>query len=343
MIKPKKISRGDTIALLAPSGGLGGLFPHRVDSAKRALEKLGFKVKEFPTARKFQDGKAGTPDERIKDLHDAFSDPSIKAIMCTIGGLCSNEIIGRLDYELIKKNPKMFCGYSDISILHHAIARRTGLVTFYGPAAMTQFGEFPEPLPYTVEHFLKATTSTKPVGTIKPSEKWTDETSLDWSKKLDLTRPRNLYENEGHIWLKEGKATAPIIGGCLSSIMQLKGTPYDFDSTGKILFVETCEGQDFTKGEPLGYADAHIMDLRNAGVFDKIKGLVVGRPFGYSAEDRKKFVDIIAKHVASYNFPVLVNVNVGHADPIITIPLGVTVTLDSAQNRFSIDESGVSE
>ncbi len=339
MIKPKTLKKGDTIAVIAPSSGLAKLFPHRINNAKKALEKLGFRVKLFPTVLKFENGKAGFAAERITDIHNAFKDENVKAIICAIGGLSANEILNKLDYNLIKKNPKIFCGYSDITLLHYAIHKKSNLVTFYGPCAMTQFGEYPEPQKYTVDFFLKAVASGQPIGRVVPSKEWTDEV-LDWSTEQDLKRPRKLLSNQGHIWLREGKAEGKIVGGCLYSLLQLKGTEYEIDYNHKILFIEVPEGEDFTKGTPLSYVDSQLTDLRNARVFDKIKGCIVGMPFGYNEDERNKFRSLIEEHTREYNFPVLFNVNFGHADPIITIPIGVKATLDSNDNFFSIDESG---
>ncbi|HZX12557.1 MAG TPA: S66 peptidase family protein [Candidatus Nanoarchaeia archaeon] len=339
MIKPKKLKKRDTIAIISPSSGLAKLFPHRIERAKNALEQLGFNVKLFPTTSKFNNGKAGTVAERVTDIHNAFSDKSIKAIICAIGGLSSNELLEKMDYDLIKKNPKIFCGYSDITLLHCAFQKKSNLVTFYGPCAMTQLGEYPEPLKYTVDFFLKAVASDKPVSIISSSEKWTDEV-LDWGTKEDLKRPRKLLSNQRHVWLKEGKAEGKIVGGCLYSLLQVKGTEYDIDYNDKILFIEVPEGEDFTKGTPLSYVDSQLMDLRNAGVFDKIKGLIVGMSFGYGENEQNEFKELVRNHTHRYTFPVLFNANMGHADPIITIPLGVKANLDSRSNLFSIDESG---
>ena len=342
MIKPPVLQKGDTIALVAPSGGLAALFPHRLDVAKKFLESEGFIVKEYPTTRGFLNGSAGTPEDRARDLTDAFVDPSVKAIICTIGGLSSNELLPLLDFEVIKKNPTIFCGYSDITVLHRAIQKKTGLITFYGLAAMTQLGENPEPLKFTWENFKKAVMSTQPLLDIPVSHQWTDEL-LDWSQKKDLERARNLQQNTGWEWLRGGKASGVIVGGCLPSILRIAGTEYDSEYDGTILFIETPEGQDFSKGEPLVYVDSDIMHLRTMGVFDVIKGLIVGRPFGYTQEEHKEFKSLILKHTEKYTFPVLYGVDVGHSDPQLTIPLGVKVTLDSDTNKFSIDEAGTTQ
>jgi muramoyltetrapeptide carboxypeptidase LdcA involved in peptidoglycan recycling len=130
---------------------------------------------------------------RCHEIHSAFRDPEVKAIICTIGGLSANELLPHLDYDLIKANPKIFCGYSDITLLHHAIFTQTGLQTFYGPAAITQFGEYPKPLNFTLSHFLKVLQGVeKPIGALPRSIEWTEE-FLDWGKEEDELRARHLY------------------------------------------------------------------------------------------------------------------------------------------------------
>ncbi len=335
LIIPQKLSKGDTIAILAPSSGLGAIFPHRIDNAIKFLESIGFKVKEYPTARKINGWESASPEERARDLMEAFTDKEVKAIICTIGGFNSNKILKLLDFKKIRENPKIFCGYSDISVLHYAIHKKAGLITFYGPSIMNQFGEFPEPLKYTLDYFKKAVMESEAIGEVKASEKWTDEI-LDWSQKEDLQRPRNLIKNKGYEWLREGKAKGNIIGGCISSINHLIGTEYLPDYEGKILFIELPEGQEFGKGEPLSYVDSYLADLNNTGIFNKIKGLIVGRPYKYNEEDSKKFQDIILDNSKEYNFPILYGADIGHTDPQITIPLGAEIELDSEKNLFKI-------
>jgi muramoyltetrapeptide carboxypeptidase LdcA involved in peptidoglycan recycling len=129
---------------------------------------------------------------RCSEIHNAFSDPEVKAIICTIGGLSANELLRHLDYELIKANPKIFCGYSDITLLHHAIFTQTGLRTFYGPAVITQFGEFPKPIDFTISHFQRVLCNPVEVGKLPRSIEWTEE-YRDWMNGDDALRPRYLY------------------------------------------------------------------------------------------------------------------------------------------------------
>lgn len=341
LIKPVRLGKGNTIALISPSAGLPAIFPHRLDNAIKFLKSEGYKVKEFSATRKSKGWESAPARERAKNVMEAFLDKDVKAIICTIGGEVANQILEYLDFAKIRQNPKIFCGYSDISVLHYAIHTQSGLITFYGPAAMTQFGEHPKPLDHTVRHFYRAVASDGVIGKIEPSEKWTDEL-LDWSKKLDLERPRKLNKNKGYEWLRNGEAKGKIIGGCISSIIHLRGTKYWPDYKRKVLFWEIPEAQDFTKGEPLSSVDSYLADLRLSGVFDQISGMIVGRPFRYSKEDNEKLKEIILKRTEGYKFPILYGADIGHTDPQITVPLGLEARINSKDNTFEILESAVS-
>lgn len=340
MIKPRKLEKGDTIALISPSSGLAGIFPHRLDNAIKFLKKEGYKIIEFDTTRKNKNWSSGTPEERAKDIMNAFLNPDVKAIIATIGGVTASQTLKHLNFEKIKNNPKIFCGYSDNSVLHYAFLTQADLVTFYGPCAMTQFGEFPEPFDYTMKYFYKAITSNKPIGEIEPSKEWTDET-LDWNKKLDLTGKRKMILNKGFEWLKEGEAKGKIIGGCISSIVRLAGTKYWPEYNNRILFLEIPEGQNFDKGEPLSYIDSYLTQLEILGVFDQINGLIFGRPFKYSNEDKGKLKEILLERTKDYNFPILFGADIGHTDPMVTIPLNTEVMINSEKNKFEFLEAGV--
>lgn len=341
ILKPKKLEKGDTIAFIAPASGLATLTSHRIEKGKRFFEDLGYKVKVFPTAEKNSGISSDTAENRAKDIMDAFRDGEVKAIITTIGGNTSHQTWEYLDFETIKNNPKILCGYSDITSLHLALYSKTGLIGFYGPAVITQFGETPEPDKFTSEHFFKAVTGT--VGRIEPSEEWTDDKSVDWISKDDLKKRRVYKKNSGYEWLKNGNAKGKIIGGCLPVILHLAGTEYWIDFKDKILLLETPEGEDFRKGESLANVDSAMGDLRNLGIFKDIKGIIFGRGFGYTEEKISELKKIILYNTRDFDFPILYNVDVGHSDPIITIPLGVNVEIDSEENRFEIIESGVSE
>ena len=339
-IKPHRLEKGDTIAFIAPAAGLAALTLHRLEKGKEFFEELGYKVKIFPTAKKNSGISSDTAENRAKDIMEAFEDKKIKAIITAIGGNTSHQTLEYLDFEVIRKNPKIFCGYSDITSLHLAFYSQIGLVVFYGPAVITQFGENPKPDEFTIKHFFKAVTEA--IGEVKPSKQWTDDKSVDWINKDDLKKKRKYKKNKDYEWLKEGKAKGKILGGCLPVILHLAGTKYWPDFKEKILLLETSEGEDFRKGESLANVDSALGDLRNLGIFKQVKGIVFGRGFGYTEEQIKQLKEIILYNTRDYNFPILYNVDIGHTDPIITIPLGVETELDSSKNKFEILESGVS-
>jgi muramoyltetrapeptide carboxypeptidase len=339
--KPSVLRPGDTIALVSPSAPMAGLVPHRVEQAQAMLEKMGFHVRLAPHALSVTEHTAGSAQERAADLQAMFEDDSVHGIMSLIGGNHSNQLLEHLDFDSIRRHPKVFVGYSDMTVLHFALHTQGNLVSFYGPAAMTQFADNPEILPYTKDYFERAVMRTKPIGAIDASSDWTDEI-LDWFKKKDLERPRTMRPNSGVTWLREGKATGPIIGGCITSMLHLRGTDFWPAFDGAILFWEIPESSaDFTKGSSVSTIDAALTDLALSGVFRQISGMIIGRAFGYTDEQVHHLRAVLSRQFVDYDFPVLLDADIGHTDPMIMIPLGMSATLDSSQNRFSIDEAGV--
>ena len=299
-LKSKSLRVGDTIGLFSPSAPLAGLVPHRTQKGIQALERLGFKIKVGENALKVTGHTAGTPQERAEDINSFFEDKEVKAIFSFIGGNHSNQILKYLDFNLIKKNPKIFLGYSDATVLHFALHTKTNLVTFYGPAVLTQFAENPKVIPYTERYFKKALMTNKPIGKIQPSNQWTDEI-LDWFKKEDLKRPRKMKKNKGWEWLKPGKAEGKILGGCITSMLHLRGTEYWPDFSDSVLFWETPEsGDDFTKGEKVENIDSYLTDLENSGIFERIKGMIVAKFFGYTNKQEKQLIEIIKNYTVKY-------------------------------------------
>jgi muramoyltetrapeptide carboxypeptidase len=180
----------------------------------------------------------------------------------------------------------------------------------------------------------------KPIGKIKPSLRWTDEV-LDWFQKKDLKRPRKMKKNKGWQWLKKGKAEGVILGGCITSMMHLRGTKYWPNFFGSVFFWEIPESEEnFGKGISPESIDAHLTDLELSGVFNKIKGMIIGRPFNYTREQTNQLVQIVQERTKDYDFPILFNVDIGHSDPMIAAPLGVKIKIDSRKNLFEFTESG---
>lgn len=337
---PHHLQPGDTIGIISPSAGLAPLFPHRIENGKRMLEKMGFKVKFSDHALDQEGYVSSSPEKRVADIHDMFVDQRVKAVMCSIGGNHSNQLLKYLDFELIAKNPKIFLGYSDITVLHMAFAKKSNLRTFYGPCLMPELGEFPEILTYTREYFEKALMSTKPIGSVRPSLEWTDQ-FLNWFTREDLQGPREMKKNEGYEWWREGAVEAQLWGGTIPSLNHLVGTEYWIDLKDKILFIDLPEGDEPGTHFSLPWLDSFMSDLDNLGVFSSIKGLVIGRPYFYNQEDVSLLRKCVDYYTRAYSYPILYNANIGHTSPIITIPMGALARLDSAENEFAILESGV--
>lgn len=341
-IVPPPLQQGDTIAFISPSLRLNNIYVQALNRAAQHLRTLGFQVlnifnEEEPTD--FNDQIS----QRCEEIHDAFRNPAVKAIITTVGGSSANELLPHLDYQLIRSNPKIFCGYSDTTALHFGIFTQTGLQTFYGPMAIYPLGEHPEPLAFTTDQFLRVVTETgcQPIGGLPFSAEWSPEFVKFWANPTRLLR-RKMQPNAGWRWLREGSAEGRIMGGCLEPMMHMPGTKFWPDFSGRILLIETSVGEDPVHGVPLETVRAQLATLRNLGVFWRITGLVVGRPYGYDEEQRKSFDQIILNQTRDMTFPILTDVDVGHTDPILTIPLNAMAALHSAENSFSITEHSVS-
>lgn len=336
LIIPNQLKKGDTIGIISPSAGLAPFAMQRIDNAVKYIKSMGYKVIIGKHALENNGYVSASISERVEDIHSMFSNFEVKAIICTIGGNNSNQLLSFIDFDLIKKNPKIFIGYSDISILHFAIQNQSNLATYYGPCLMTQFGEYPKPLPYTIESFNRLLCDDNPKNIdINQSEFWTDETP-NWFEKKDLLAPRKQVKNTGYKWLRNGRSSGTAWGGTIPSINYLLGTKYWVKPKNSIFFLDIPEGKDINSGLGLSEVDAYLTNLDNAGIFDEINGIIIGRPYKYSIEEHNKLKEIVLRITNKYNFPILYNVNIGHVDPIITLRYGQKIELDSNYNRFSL-------
>lgn len=335
---PKRIPNGATIGIVSPSAGLAELFPHRVEQGIAMLDKMGFRVVLGEHARKRSDWVSAPIAERVQDLHALFSDPNIDAIVCMIGGNHANQLLRHIDYDLIRRNPKPFIGYSDITVLHHAFLAKASLRTFYGPCLISEFGEHPEILPYTKHSFEKTLMTGESIGDVLPPETWTDE-FLNWFEKKDMERPRQLQPHHGYEWWTEGTATGPMLGGALVSLNHLAGTEYWNDPSDSLFFIDIPEGNP---GDhlPLSDVDALLADLHNLGVFEQVAGLIIGRPYRYAEKEDASLKSILQKYTAEQTYPILYNAAIGHTSPLMTVPFGAMAEIDSSTNRFTISEAG---
>ncbi len=340
IIKPKKLSKGSVIGIVTPSAPLPAIVPNRYERGLENLRKLGLRIIEGKYARSINGYLSGTPEQRASDINSFLHNSDVDGILCSIGGFHYNQLLNLIDYDQAYKTPKVFLGFSDATVLQLAFWTRCHLVTFSGPACLTQFADYPQIDAYTEEYFKKALFSTEPIGEIKPSKEWTDEL-LDWTTGEDVSRRRKYKLNKGWKWINEGKASGRLLGGCLSSMLHLAGTTYWPDFTDCLLLIDIPEGHKLGQGMPLFEVEMHIADLENLGVLDSIAGAIIGRPYGYSDKEHQALYKLIRDTFGKREYPVLMDIDYGHTDPLLTIPLGVFAKLDSENSLFEITEAGV--
>ncbi|GAA2106888.1 LD-carboxypeptidase [Kitasatospora saccharophila] len=332
-VLPPALRSGDTIGIVSPSSPGASVLTDEVARGTRALEKLGFQVRFLPNALGRHGWTAAPVAARIADLHAAFVDPTIHAVLYSLGGLHSAQVLDGLDMEVIATNPKILCGYSDATSLLSAVHEHTGLITFYGPALIPQFGELPEPYPETSAHFLRVTTEASAAGPC-PRIPYT-VTDLDFGRREREQRPRDRSVAPPRRVLQPGSATGPAVVACLPSLRDLVGTPWQPATAGRVLFLETTEPPYSAAA-----ADADLWHLRNAGMLEGVAAVVLGRTIGWDPAEVEGFVTAIRECLDSPGIPLLADFEFGHANPILTIPNGILVQV--AGDEVSILQPAVS-
>lgn len=334
-VKPPRLRPGDTIGIVSPSWGGAGIFPHRVERGIRQIEAMGFRSKLARHALNQRGQVSETPEHRAADIHGMFLDPEVRAIVAAIGGDHSCHLLPLLDFELIRRHPKIFIGFSDITVLNVAIWATTGLVTFNGPALLTDFAEYPAMFDYTAGHLLRVICEARPAGPIEPSAFWTEEL-LDWARQKDLERPRLTQPSRGWTWLKPGAAEGYLVGGCIESLQHLRGTRFWPATDGSILFLETSE----EKPSP-ATVDGILMDYENMGVLDSLAALLVGRPMHYNDAERQELREVILERTQRCDFPIIADMDFGHTSPQFTLPIGCRARIDTRMECFEIVDAAV--
>ncbi|OOF90641.1 hypothetical protein ASPCADRAFT_519063 [Aspergillus carbonarius ITEM 5010] len=349
-ILPKALQKGDTIALISPSARLNDVLPRSLARGKTFLESLGFPVKIIYTSLPPTTPIAESIRVRCEELHTAFHDPSIAAIICTIGGSHANEMLPFLDYDLIQSNPKIFIGYSDTTFLHYAIESRTGLRTFYGPSILTDLCDFPNPLQFTINHFLHvlAPPTTTPIGPLPRSATCTLDHGAFLYGDDESTTPRDLIPAPSWRWLRRSHSTGHLYGGTVSCVVRLQGTPYAPASwEDKIMFLESAMGDSLAQPYSVDRFRSALVDLALCGVLQQIRGLVVGRGYKYDDEMQDQLAGVITEVFdtivgrGSEGIPILMNVDFGHTSPLLTLPIGARVRLNSERDEFVVLEAAV--
>lgn len=309
-IIPSKLQKGDKIMIVAPSRGLKLIGQDCRQIAEERFKQMGLEVvfASNTTDENWNIQGCGSIEKRADDIMQAFTDKSVKAIFTVIGGFNSNQILAYLDYDAIRQNPKIICGFSDITALLDAINAKTGLEVYYGPH-YSSIG-MKKGCEYTLDYLQKILFSDDEIE-VKASEQWSDDLwFLDQEK-------REFIKNEGFWSIHDGNAEGKIVGGNLGTYNLLLGTEYQpkFE-TDTILMIEDA-------GETTDVVfDRNLQALCHQPDFKNVKGLVIGRFQKSSKISREILEFIINSKEELKNIPVLANVDYGHTTPIITIPLG---------------------
>lgn len=307
-MKPTALKVGDTVAIVAPASNLKSDYLAR---GIAELERLGFRVKHRADILDKARYTAGSDQRRAEELMEAFADSEAKAVWAARGGYGVMRILPLLDEEALRANPKVFIGYSDMTALHLYLYRRFGWVSFHGPMAAKDLAS--GAAHYDRETLLTAITQTQPMGEIK-------------SAKTEM-----LHCGSGQ------PVSGRLLGGCLTLITAMMGTPDELDTRGSILFLEDTGTRPYA-------IDRMLQQLRLAGKFDEVRGIVFGEMTDciQNAEQGYSLQDALAECTADLGIPVMFGLPSGHS-PVgnMTLPLGVMATLDAGRGVLSIDEAAV--
>jgi muramoyltetrapeptide carboxypeptidase len=318
LVKPRALKKGDTVGVITPSTYVAD--PDTLALVPRTLDYFGLKTKWGANVRKRSGYLGGSIAERVADLHAMFADPEVAAVFCIRGGYGSPQLLDAIDYSIIARNPKIFLGYSDITAMHLAIHKRTGLVTFHGPVALSRFTS------YTQGYFQKAIFEPKPIGKVTNPP---DDNAL---------RPSHMTRT-----VRGGQARGRLIGGNLSLISALMGTPFEIDTRGAIFFIEDVGEQPYSM-------DRMLTQLRLAGKFDQCAAVVFGecsgcrpREFQPSFESTFSLGEVADQILGGLKVPVLSGMTIGHTADQATLPIGVMASLDADKAELTIKEAATTE
>jgi muramoyltetrapeptide carboxypeptidase len=313
-VKPGPLPAGGTIGVAAASSP----FENRseIDRGIRWYEERGYRVKLANGVYARDDYVAGDARQRAEDLNSLFADPDVDVIQMLRGGYGASQVIPFLDFDTIAANPKALVGYSDITALHVAIRQRTGLVTFYGPG-LTGMGSAKRG-DWSKDHFLRALTEPGALGEVPP-------------------RPDDPYIGA----LGTGRATAPLVGGCLWLLRETLATPWELELGNSILFFEDvfC---------PPWQVDGMLTQLAAAGKLESVKGVVIGEM--YKCDEwrqpepwlrSRSMEDVFEHHLEPLGIPVLFNLPLGHGDHLWTLPLGLRATIDADARTIVLEEEAL--
>jgi muramoyltetrapeptide carboxypeptidase len=314
VIKPNRLKPGDTIGIIAPGSFIT---EKELSESAESIKKLGYNVYYTNSVLAKSGYLAGTDKQRTDDIHEMFSSKNVKGIICARGGYGCSRVLPYLDYDLIKNNPKILSGYSDITSLLYGIFAKTGLVCFHGPVGISTYNT------YTVNSFNSV------LG--NPADKITF-----------FSEPENdAGENYKLKTIVSGKCTGTLTGGNLSIAVSMLGTPYDIDTDGKIIFFEET-------GEEPYRIDRMLTQLLQAEKFDKAAGIMMGIFTGCEPKLKDTSItnsftlqEVLSDRLSGLKIPVIYGMPFGHVKNKLTLPIGIEAELDTLQQSLTLLEPAV--
>ena len=313
-IKPKRLQKGDTIGLITPGSYIGD---DGLQKAVTNLEGLGFQVKLAKNIRAERGFTAGTDIQRLADLHSMFADKQVAGIWCARGGYGCGRLLPSIDYRLIKKNPKVLVGFSDITALLQGIYKETGLVGFHGPVGSSDFTD------YTKEYLTKIL--------MQP----TDKLAIALSKENKLLAATNkIYQTAT---IRGGRATGKLVGGNLSLLAPLAGTKYQPNIHRKLLFIEEI-------GESPYRIDRMLTQLRQSYPLKEAAGIILGVFKGCERKEGSRSLNLmetLTDRLGDLDIPVFYGAAIGHITNNMTLPIGVKASFEADSGLITLLEKGV--
>lgn len=342
MIKPKRLQKGDKVAIVSLSRGMLGekMFLHKFLIAKKRLEEdYGLEVIAMPNALKGIDYLYRHPEARAQDLMDAFRDPEIKAIFNAIGGDDTIRLLPYIDFDVLRSNPKIFTGFSDTTT-NHFMMHKAGLVSYYGLSVMNNLAEYVSINEYTKSSMESTLFDPTDRLEIKCSDYCSYEKDKIWWMEENSSQATPRFPNTGYEVIQgSGKVTGKLLGGCIDVFLELLGTslwPTLEQWKGKILLIETSEVD-----MPEIVLSWLLRNLHTQGILQVINGIIVGKP---AVEEKFETYKEVYRQIIGFeanlpDLPILYNVNVGHAYPIGVFPLGLRYKIDCDNKTLTLLES----
>lgn len=305
-IKPKALKAGDTIAITSPAGAVWD--DAQVETFSNILKGFGFNIILGKTLKEKHGYFAGTDEVRAKELNDLFADKKVKGIFCMKGGWGCARLLDKLNYTIIKENPKVLIGFSDITTLLLAITTKTGLITYHGPVGNSGWNDF------TKNSFINVIQNAKP-----------------------YTFEANPSNEDTILTINSGKASGELFGGNLTVLSSIIGSGYLPDWKGKILFLEEAKEEPYS-------IDRMLTQLKLSGILDSVSGIVFGKCAKCLAEEpHKSFTlnEVLLQHFKPLKIPVFFGAMIGHIENKLTVPLGINASIDADKGTISLLESSV--